>query len=143
MSSSSTGITTLVRTLNAEGAKIVLTAAEEAARNRGLKLSLSVVDISGNLLAFTRMDGAPLGSIDASLKKARTAALFGAPSKVFEDLLHAGTTSLLAFDIVSPSQGGMPVVVDGTVVGGVGGSGGLGQDDEFAARAGAEAVCSP
>ena len=143
MSSSSAEITTLVRTLNADGAKIVLAAAEQAARGKDLKLSLSVVDISGNLLAFTRMDGAPLGSIDASLKKARTAALFGAPSKVFEDLLHGGTTSLLAFDIVSPSQGGMPVVVDGTVVGGVGGSGGLGQDDEFAARAGAEAVCSP
>ena len=88
MSSPDAELTSQVRTLNTSGAKAALAAAEKAALERGLKLSISVVDNAGNLLAFTRLDGAPLGTIDASFKKARTAALFGAPSKVFEDLLH-------------------------------------------------------
>lgn len=133
-----TGLTTHIRTLNASGAKAALAAAERAALERGLHLSISVVDNAGNLLAFTRLDGAPLGTIDGSFKKARTAALFGAPSKVFEDLLHGGTISLLAFDCVSPSQGGLPILLDGVCVGAVGGSGGSGVEDELAAQAGVD-----
>ncbi|CAN7587257.1 heme-binding protein [Phenylobacterium sp. LjRoot219] len=134
------GLTAHVRTLNTSGAKAALAAAEKAALERGLKLSISVVDNAGNLLAFTRLDGAPLGTIDASFKKARTAALFGAPSKVFEDLLHGGTTSLLAFECVTPSQGGVPVLLEGVCVGGLGASGGSGEEDELAAKAGVDGL---
>jgi glc operon protein GlcG len=134
------GLTKYVRTLTASGARIGLAAAERAALEKGLKVSIAVVDHAGNLLAFTRLDGAPLGTIEASCKKARTAALFAAPSKVFEDLLHGGATSLLAFDVVTPSQGGVPIVLEGVCVGAVGGSGGSGEEDEFVARAGVEGL---
>jgi glc operon protein GlcG len=137
---SGAALTTQVRSLNAAGAKVALAAAEQAARDKGLALSISVVDAAGNLAAFTRMDGAPPTSIDASLRKARTAAQFGAPSKIFEDVLVGGNTSILAFDAVCPSQGGVPVVVDGAVLGAVGGSGGSGADDEAAAQAGADGL---
>lgn len=138
MNTHDNGLTKHVRTLTAAGAKIALAAAEGAALEKGLKVSIAVVDNTGHLLAFTRLDGAPLGTIEASFKKARTAALFAAPSKVFEELLHGGATSLLAFDVVTPSQGGVPIVLDGVCVGAVGGSGGSGEEDELVARAGAD-----
>jgi glc operon protein GlcG len=133
-------LTRQIRSLNAAGAKLALAAAEAAARERGLVLSISVVDVTGNLLAFTRMDGASPSTIEASFKKAKTAALLGAPSKVFEDMLHGGATVLLAFDSVTPCQGAVPIVIDGVTVGAVGGSGGSGEEDESAAQAGADAV---
>jgi glc operon protein GlcG len=142
MSGGETGLTRQVRTLSAAGAAAALAAAEAAARGRGLRLCISVVDAAGNLLAFTRMDGAPLGSIEASQRKAQTAALMGVPSKVFEDMLHAGGTALLAFESVCPSQGGAPIILDGVAVGAVGGSGGSGEEDEFAAQAGVAAIAA-
>jgi glc operon protein GlcG len=138
--SNGTALTSQIRTLNLAGAKIALVAAEKFAVEKDIKVSVAVVDSAGNLVAFLRMDGAPLGTIDASTRKAKTAALFGAPSKVFEDLLHGGNTSLLAFDSVAPSQGGVPVIVDGVCVGAVGGSGASGEEDEAAARAGVEGL---
>lgn len=134
------GLTTQVRTLNAAGAKVALAAAEAVARERGVPLSISVVDSAGNLLAFARMDGAAVTSIEASIRKARTAAQLRLPTRVFEDLLLAGNTSLLAFEFVAPSQGGVPVVLDGVVVGAVAASGGSRDDDEIAAQAGADGV---
>jgi glc operon protein GlcG len=137
-----TNLTTQVRTVNAAGAKVALAAAEKAAADKGVKLSLAVVDPAGNLVAFLRMDGAPLTTIEAAAGKARTAAYFGAPSKMFEDILHKGATSILAFDKLTPSQGGVPIIVDGVAIGAVGGSGASGDDDEAAAQAGASALAS-
>ena len=71
MSGGESRLTRQVRTLNAAGAQIALAAAEAAARGRGLSLSLAVVDVSGELLAFLRMDGTSLSSIEASRRKAR------------------------------------------------------------------------
>jgi glc operon protein GlcG len=100
-----------------------------------------VVDSVGNLLAFLRLDGAPLSTIEASQAKARTAARFGFPSKIFEEVLRGGNTSMLAFsDLVCPSQGGVPVIADGVCVGGVGGSGASGEEDELVAQAGADGL---
>jgi glc operon protein GlcG len=78
-------------------------------------------------------------SIEAATRKARTAAHLSAPTKVFEDLLHGGMTSLLAFEFISPSQGGIPLILDGVVIGGIGSSGGSGDEDEMVANAGATA----
>lgn len=133
-------LTRQVRTLNAAGAKIALAAAEAAARERGVTLCVSVVDQAGYLLAFTRMDGALPTSIEASIRKARTAAQSGVPTKRFQDLLDAGNTSLLAFEFICPSQGGVPVILDGVAVGGVAASGGSLEDDEFVAQAGADGL---
>src|ERR1700733_6909365 len=99
--------TLAIRTLNAAGAKIALVAAERAAAANALKVSIAVVDSAGNLVAFQRTDGACVTTIEAAIRKARTAAQLGAPKKVFEDLLHGGMTSLLVFEFISASQGGV------------------------------------
>ena len=133
-------LTMAVRTLTAAGAKHALEAAEKAAMAKGLAVSIAVVDHVGNLVAFLRVGNACVTSIEASLRKARTAASLGAPTKLFEDLLHGGMTSLLAFEFISPSQGGIPITVAGVVVGGIGCSGSSGDDDEAIAAIGAASL---
>ena len=137
---SDAALTTTIRTLTAARAKRALDAAEAAASAKGLAVSIAVVDHVGNLVAFLRVANACVTSIEASLRKARTAASLGAPTKLFEDLLHGGMTSLLAFEFISPSQGGVPISVDGVVVGGIGASGSSGDDDEAIAAAGAASL---
>jgi glc operon protein GlcG len=133
-------MTIAVQSLSAAGAKVALGAAETAASQARLKVSIAVVDSAGNLLAFQRTDGACVTSIEAATRKARTAVHLSAPTKVFEDLLHGGMTSLLAFEFISPSQGGVPLMLDGVVVGGIGSSGASGAEDESVANAGATAL---
>jgi glc operon protein GlcG len=133
-------LTVQIPSLSASGAKLALAAAEEVAAANRLKVSIAVVDSAGNLLAFQRADGACVTSIEAALRKARTAVHLGAPTKVFEDLLHGGMTSLLAFEFISPSQGGVPLVIDGHLVGGLGSSGASGEEDEMVASAGVSAL---
>lgn len=133
-------LTISVRTLSAAGAKLALRAAEAAATERGLAVSIAVVDAAGNLVSFQRVNNACVTSIEAALRKARTAASLGAPTKLFEDLLQGGMTSLLAFEFISPSQGGVPLIVDGVTLGGIGSSGSTGEDDEMIASAGAAAL---
>ena len=118
---------------------VALAAAEQAAAEKQLKVSIAIVDSAGNLLAFQRTNGACVTSIEAATRKARTAVHMSAPTKVFEDLLHGGMTSLLAFEFISPSQGGVPLVLDGAVIGGIGSSGATGDEDEAVANAGASA----
>ena len=132
-------LTMEVRTLSAAGAKLALGAAERAATEKKLKVSIAIVDHAGNLMAFQRTDGACVTSIEAATRKARTAVHLSAPTKIFEDLLHGGMTSLLAFEFISPSQGGIPLMLDGVAIGGIGCSGGSGEDDEALANTGAAA----
>ncbi|HTV96194.1 MAG TPA: heme-binding protein [Steroidobacteraceae bacterium] len=133
-------LTIEVRTMSAAGSKLALAAAERAAAEKALKVSIAIVDNAGNLVAFQRLDGACVTSIEAATRKARTAVHLGAPTKVFEDLLHGGMTSLLAFEFISPSQGGVPVMLDGALIGGIGSSGASGDEDEMVANAGAAAI---
>lgn len=76
----------------------------------------------------------------AAIRKARTAAQLGVPTKVFEDLVRGGMTSLLTFEFLTLSQGGVPILVDSRVIGAVGSSGGSGEQDEAIAAAGAAMV---
>jgi glc operon protein GlcG len=134
------GLTIDLRTLSGAGARVAVDAAERAATESGLRVSIAVVDVAGNLVSFQRVANAPPTSIEAALRKARTAVHLGAPTKLFEDLLQKeGMTSLLAFEFISPSQGGVPLVLDGAVIGAVGCSGGSGDEDEAVATAGASA----
>lgn len=132
-------LTVQIQSLSAAGAKLALAAAEAVAAEKGLRVSIAVVDAAGNLVAFQRTDGACVTSIEAATRKARTAVHLSAPTKVFEDLLHGGMTSLLAFEFISPSQGGIPLILDGAVVGGIGSSGASGDEDDMVANAGAAA----
>ena len=124
----------------AEGAQRALAAALAEARTQKWNVSVAVVDVAGELLAFVRMDGAPLSSIDIARGKARTAARFRRPTRALDSTLTAGRYAILAFEGVVPVEGGVPIIVGEQVVGAVGVSGVTSAQDAQVARAGAAAV---
>ncbi len=106
--------------------------------------SVAVVDSGGNLVAFQRMDGAMLASIQIAKHKARAAATFRRPTKVFEDgvqLMHLNY--LLAFDGIIASRGGIPLIEQGKIIGAIGCSGGTDSQDEVVSKAGAAVIDQP
>lgn len=121
--------------LTLDGARLVLAEAEAFARSKGVGGAIAVVDDGGNLLALHRLDGTfPMAST-ISIGKARTAALFRKPTAFFEELVvQKGRVSMTALPDFTPLKGGVPIVVDGQVVGAVGVSGAASadQDDEMA-----------
>jgi glc operon protein GlcG len=135
-------LTIEVSTVNAAGARIALAAAEKLAAQKGLNVSIAIVDHAGYPVTLHRMDGGTVTSVEAATRKARTAAQLRMPSKRFQDLLHGGMTTLLSLEFLTPMAGGVPLAIDGVVVGGIGCSGGSEEDDEAAAVAGAEAFAA-
>jgi glc operon protein GlcG len=117
-----------------------LAAAEAEARRNGWNVSIAVVDGAGSLVAFLRMDDASPASVDLSQGKARTAARFRRPSKALEETIAGGRVAFTAVEGITPIEGGVPIVVDGKVVGAVGVSGVTSQQDAVVATAGANAV---
>ena len=102
------------------------------------KLGVAVVDTGGNLVAFQRMDGAQLASIQISEHKARASANFRRETKVFENALQLNNLNyILTLDGVIAARGGIPLVEGGKIVGAIGCSGGTGSQDEVACKAGA------
>ncbi len=101
---------------------------------------IAIVDPSGLLVYFERMDNAQFGSIRVALDKARTAAMFRRPSKVFEDALAKGRTAILGLRGTAPIEGGVPLVSAGKIVGAIGASGGTAAQDGQVAKAGADTV---
>jgi len=129
--------------LTLEGARNVIGAAIEYARTKAGTGVIAVVDEGGNLMALERLDGTFAAGANISIGKARTAVLFKKPTKVFEDIIKNGRTSMVALNDFTPLQGGVPIIVDGQVVGGVGVSGAASaQEDEDVAMAGAAGVSS-
>jgi glc operon protein GlcG len=119
----------------------VIQAAVAEARKRNWKMNVAVADSGGNLVAFQRMDGAMLASIKIAEHKARAAATFRRPTKVFEDginLMHLNY--LLAFDGVIASRGGIPLIEQGMIIGAIGSSGGTDSQDEIVSNAGAAVI---
>lgn len=122
-------------------AQAVIQAAVAEAKKRDWKMNVAVVDSGGNLVAFQRMDGAMLASIQIAEHKARAAATFRRPTKVFEDginLMHLNY--LLAFDGVIASRGGIPLIEQGVIIGAIGVSGGTDSQDEVVSEAGAAVI---
>lgn len=97
---------------------------------RNARIAIAIVDGAGHLLAFARMDEAAPVTIEVAIGKARTAAFLKAPSKVFEDMIHAGQTALIATPGLVPLQGGVPLMRGGEIVGAVGVSGSSGEGDQ-------------
>jgi glc operon protein GlcG len=130
------------KALTLEGARKVIAAAEVYAKqNNAPGGVIAVVDDGGNLMALERLDGTFAAGANISIGKARTAVMFKKPSKVFEDLINKGRTTMVALKDFTPLQGGIPIVVGGQIVGGVGVSGASSaQQDEELAIAGAEAA---
>ena len=131
-------------TLNLETAARLIAAGQEAAREIGVAMNIAIVDTGGYLVAFSRMDGAWLGSTDVALRKAKTSALFPLPSSALGELSQPGgpiygveatNGGLVSFG------GGLPIAAaDGTVLGAIGVSGGMVEQDVAVAEAACKAL---
>ena len=127
--------------ISLERALAVIQAAVAEATKRNWKINVAVADSGGNLVAFQRMDGAMLASIQIAQHKARAAVTFRRPTKMFEDgiqLMHLNY--LLAFDGIIASRGGIPLIDQGVIIGAIGSSGGTDSQDEVVSKAGAAII---
>jgi glc operon protein GlcG len=122
------------KTLTIDGAKRVAAAAVAEAKRVHAAGAIAVVDDGGNLMYLERLDGTFAAGATVSVGKARTAVLFRKPTRFFEDVIRNGRTPMIALPDFTPLQGGVPIVVDGEVIGGIGVSGASSaqQDDEIA-----------
>jgi len=128
------------KSLSLEDAKKAAAGAAAEARKNHWKMAIAVVDDGGHLIYFERIDDTQVGSIGVSIGKARTAMDFRRPTKALEDAVNAGQNAILSFPNVLPREGGLPVVVDGKVVGAIGVSGGKSSEDAQVANAGIDAL---
>jgi len=112
------------------------------ARKNSWMMAVAVVDPAGELVYFEKMDGTQNGSVTVAIAKARSAALFKRPTKAFQDTLAAGGDGLriLRLENAVPVEGGIPLIMDGKIVGAIGLSGGTSQQDGQCAQAGAAAL---
>lgn len=128
-----------------EDARKAAAAARAEAQKNSWFEAIAVVDPSGLLVYFERMDGVQNGSPDVAVDKARSAALFRRPTKVFMDAVAAGGDGLRFLSIrgAVPVEGGVPLMKDGKIIGAIGVSGGSGEQDSQCAKAGASALQKP
>src|SRR6478735_7241260 len=130
------------RTLTLEVARQIGAAAEKHARENKWNVCIAIVDDGGHLIYFQRMDGTQYGSVNVSQRKAETAIGFKRPSKTFEEGVAGGRNALLGLPGAVPLEGGLPLVVDGEMIGAIGVSGVTAQQDGMIAQAGADALAA-
>ena len=123
------------KVLTLEVVKKIAAAAE--AKKRGATVVIVVVDDGGHLLLLERLDDTQVASVEVGIGKARTAAIFRRPSKVFEDQVRDGRVAALGLPGATPLQGGIPIEFEGKVIGAIGVSGNTPQEDEDIAKVGA------
>jgi uncharacterized protein GlcG (DUF336 family)/mannose-6-phosphate isomerase-like protein (cupin superfamily) len=128
------------KVLTLDLARTVAAAAEAEAFKRRATVVIVVVDEGGHVMYLERLNDTQVASVEVGIGKARTAAIFRRPSKVFEDQIREGRVAALALPGATPLQGGVPLVVDGQVIGAIGVSGNTPQEDEDIAKAGADAL---
>ena len=128
--------------ITGENAKKVAAAALAEARKNNWNMAAAVVDPSGDLVYFEKLDGTQAASVTIAIDKARSAARFKRPTRALQDVLAAGGVGLrlLALEGAVPVDGGVPLLMDGKILGAVGLSGGTSDQDGQAAKAGADAV---
>lgn len=128
--------------IGAENAKKAAAAALAEARKNNWSMAVAVVDPAGNLVYFEKMDGTQTGSVNVSIEKARSAALFKRPTKAFQDVVAGGGVGLriLALPGAVPVDGGVPIVSEGKIVGAIGLSGGTSEQDGQCAQAGVNTI---
>src|SRR5215510_6794923 len=133
------------KTLTLDGARRAIAAAVAQAHKNHAGGVIAVVDDGGNLMALERVDGTFAAGANISIGKARTAALFQKPTRAFEEIIAKGRTAMVALNDFTPLQGGVPIVVDGQIVGAVGASGAASaqQDEELAMTAAAAINAGP
>ena len=128
------------KALSLEVARQIAAAAEKHARENQWNVCIAIVDDGGHLVYFQRMDGTQTGSVVVSQRKAQTAISFKRPTKVFEEGVAGGRTALVALPGAVPLEGGIPLTVDGQMIGAIGISGVTAQQDGMIAQAGVDAL---
>jgi uncharacterized protein GlcG (DUF336 family) len=125
-----------------DAAKKALSAAEAEAKKNNWPVAIAIVDTGGHLVAFSRIDNTQIGSIEIALGKARTANNLRRPTKALQDGIAQGGANLrlLAVRDILPLEGGVPIVVDGKIIGAIGVSGVMSNQDAEVAMAGANAA---
>ena len=123
-----------------QAAKTIAAAAEEEAVKNKWNVVITIVDESGNLIYLQRMDDTQIGSVAVAQEKAKSAALFRRPTKVFEDGVAGGRVGIVALPGAMPIEGGLPIIVDGKTIGAIGVSGVTSQQDGQIAAAGLKAL---
>ncbi len=128
--------------IGTDAAKAAGAAAIAEAKKNGWKMAVAVVDTGGYLVYFEKMQDTQTGSVELAIEKAKTAALFRRPTKVFEDGVAGGGAGLRLLRLTGaiPIDGGVPIIEGGKIVGAVGVSGGSGEQDGHTAKAGASAI---
>jgi glc operon protein GlcG len=128
--------------INLEQARKAIAAGQAEARKNSWPVAIAIVDTAGNLVAYEKMDNTQTASILVAIDKGRSAAIYRRPTKVFEDLVAKGGAGVRALNLRDASvvDGGLPIVVDGKVIGGIGVSGVAGDQDGMVAKAGADAL---
>jgi len=128
------------RVLTLDEAKRMAAGAESKAMEEGWPVAIAVVDDGGHLLCLHRLDGTQLGSIEGAIQKARCAVLFKRPTKSWEERLAEGRVGYLSLPGLMPVEGGIPVILDNQIVGGIGVSGVRSGEDAAIAQAGLNAL---
>ena len=125
-----------------EQAKKVATAALEPARANQWTMVVAIVDTGGYLVDLEKLDQTQVGSVDVAIAKAKSAAIYKRPTKMFQERLARGGDGLLVLRLKDaiPVEGGVPIIVDGKLIGALGISGGSSAEDEACAEAGADAL---
>jgi glc operon protein GlcG len=128
--------------VNLDQARKAIAGAVADARKQNLPMAIAVVDNAGMLVAFERMDNTQTGSVAVAQHKASSSAMYRRPTKAFQDVLAAGGAGLriLTLQGVNAVEGGLPLMVDGKIVGAIGVSGGSADQDGVVAKAGSEAM---
>jgi glc operon protein GlcG len=127
------------QTIDLAKAKELAAAAEAEAKKRNWKMAITIVDPSGELVYFEKMDDTQFGSIAVSQGKARTAARFRRPTSAFYDAIETGHPSIAVIDpTLVGIPGGLPLVENGKLIGGIGCSGGASVQDAVICKAGAD-----
>ncbi|MFL9610714.1 GlcG/HbpS family heme-binding protein [Methylobacillus sp. Pita2] len=126
--------------ITSDQAKKAATAAIADAKKNNLAVVVAVVDSSGSLSYLEKIDGTQISSVETAIGKARTANNFKRPTKALDDVVAGGRVALLNLPNILPLQGGLPIILDGKIVGAIGVSGATSQQDEQAAAAGLAAI---
>ena len=126
--------------INLEAAKKIAASAIAEARKNNWTMAVAITDIAGDLVYLEKMDGTQTGSVRVAIGKARSAVLFKRPTKVWEDVVASGGAGvrILGLEGAVPIEGGLPLLMDGKIVGAIGVSGGTAQQDGMAAKVGAD-----
>ena len=126
--------------ISLEDARKAAAAAAAESRKNKWNMAIAVVDDGGHLVYFERIDETQYGSIDIAIGKAKTAVAFKRPTKALEDAINGGQHAILSFPNTLPREGGLPILHDGKVIGGIGVSGGKSSEDAQVAKAGVDAL---